>query len=229
MSTDAADIQVLSQRVERLERQNRRLKASGLVVLAVFGAFLLMRQAAPGPQTITARRFVIEDEQGKVRAELGMFPNEGKLDGIQSTHTLSPALRLFDDQGRMGVDLHDYLFSGALLLGFEDKPAVTVGAGPYILLGDKERTASEYGEYGKISPSGIVFTGAGGPQGILRSDFRSAELSLGWGLRVGVQDKFVNELINVGFDGPLGKDRAQIGDDEAGQPTHVIWQKQGNP
>lgn len=61
----------LLQRLEKLERSNRRLKLSGLVVLFGLAAFGVMGQARPPLQTVEAQEFVVKDAAGVVRARLG--------------------------------------------------------------------------------------------------------------------------------------------------------------
>jgi hypothetical protein len=58
-------------RLERVERENRRLRQAGLVALLVAVAVVLMGQGRPR-RTVEAERFVLKDESGKVRAELFM-------------------------------------------------------------------------------------------------------------------------------------------------------------
>ena len=61
------------ERLEKLEKQNRRLKRAGLVVMVLAGATLLIGQAKPQVQwKVEAERFVLMDANGKLRAELGM-------------------------------------------------------------------------------------------------------------------------------------------------------------
>jgi hypothetical protein len=70
----------LTARIERLERENRRFKAAALLGVVGIAALTVMaptavRQAAPPPapavtEEVRARRFVLVDETGKVRATL---------------------------------------------------------------------------------------------------------------------------------------------------------------
>ncbi len=59
------------ERLEVLERQNRRLRRAGLVVMVLAGAALLIGQAQP-KWKVEAKRFVLKDASGSVRAELGI-------------------------------------------------------------------------------------------------------------------------------------------------------------
>jgi hypothetical protein len=70
----------LEDRVLELEKQNRRLKRFGIVVL-IFPALLLVMGQAPARRqnveagTITANEFQIKDSKGRVRVEIGMNLN----------------------------------------------------------------------------------------------------------------------------------------------------------
>ena len=76
---DVSMIPVLLQRLDKLERSNRRLKLSGLVVLVGLAAFGLMGQARPPLQTVEAQEFVVKDATGAVRARLGVSPTAVSL------------------------------------------------------------------------------------------------------------------------------------------------------
>jgi len=79
MTSDTPELQAIKKRLSDLEAQNRRLKWSGLSLVAILSAFLLMGQAAPGPQVIEAQRFVLKDAKGNVRAWLGLFGKGSEL------------------------------------------------------------------------------------------------------------------------------------------------------
>jgi hypothetical protein len=83
----------IEERLENLERQNRRMKLAGLGAMVIAGAFVLMGQARlVHPSTITATKFVLVDSQGRQRATLDMYKG-------------SPILGLFDANGNMRVVL----------------------------------------------------------------------------------------------------------------------------
>jgi hypothetical protein len=73
------------ERLEKLEKQNRRIKRAGLAVMVFIGAALLSGQASV-PWKIEAERFVLRDSTGKVRGELGMTGH-------------GPLLTLYDNDG----------------------------------------------------------------------------------------------------------------------------------
>ena len=62
-------LEMLGERLERLERQNRRLKLGVLGVLVLMGSLVLMGAAAP-PKVVEAEKFVLRDDQGRERAVL---------------------------------------------------------------------------------------------------------------------------------------------------------------
>ncbi len=103
-------VEALTQRLERVEREIRRWRILGSVALATLVILVLLGATSQKvPEEIRARRFVLEDERGKVLALLGrvtlphdVFPQlPGKRD-------LTPALVLFDAEKRvralLGVD-----------------------------------------------------------------------------------------------------------------------------
>ena len=83
----------LENRIDRLERENRRNKRLGLSVLVIAGLMITLGQARPQqPDVIRATKFVLVDENGQQRATLGI-ENGG------------PALVLEDTNGRGVVQL----------------------------------------------------------------------------------------------------------------------------
>jgi hypothetical protein len=69
----------LTNRLEKLERENRRIKRFGGAALFVLAGLLLVAAAAPGgkPKTIKAGAFEVVDAEGKTRARLGMTKSGG--------------------------------------------------------------------------------------------------------------------------------------------------------
>jgi len=84
----------LSTRLERLERENRRMKRFGLA--AVLGAGLLGMVGAAAPavcDVLTGERLVLRDESGRSRVTLDAY------------RTDNPAITLADKQGRARAKL----------------------------------------------------------------------------------------------------------------------------
>ena len=52
MTPETLELRAVAERLERLERQNRRLKYAGAAALVLVSAALVMGQAAPVPETI---------------------------------------------------------------------------------------------------------------------------------------------------------------------------------
>ncbi len=79
---NAPTMETLARRVERVERENRRLKQAGVVALAVIAAIVLMGKATwklapPGKpgKVVGAEQFIVHDARGGVRATLGTLPD----------------------------------------------------------------------------------------------------------------------------------------------------------
>jgi hypothetical protein len=107
-------------RLEKLERDNRRLKGSALAALVLATALATIYAAQPVPQTITAHEFNVVDSSGGVRVIVGTFsgkPGIAVFDPQHKPHAImvvepsgKPEIILGDLQGpRVGmmVDLSD--------------------------------------------------------------------------------------------------------------------------
>jgi hypothetical protein len=103
----------LADHVARLSRRLRAVEAclAGLMVAvaAALGTNLL-NASARTEQVVRARSFVVTDEEGRVRAELGLT-GEIAMDGshgeaVTPRRSIVPALRMFDGEG------HDMLSMG---------------------------------------------------------------------------------------------------------------------
>ena len=70
-------METLARRLDQVERENRRLKQAGVVVLAVIAAVVLMGQATKGKvaKVVEAEKFVLRDADGKGRARLESLPS----------------------------------------------------------------------------------------------------------------------------------------------------------
>lgn len=69
---DGAKVSTIIERLNRLERQNRRLKMGALIVGLIVGAAFLVGQVKPevAPKVVTAGEFVLVDVEGRRRADL---------------------------------------------------------------------------------------------------------------------------------------------------------------
>ncbi|MBI4504020.1 MAG: hypothetical protein HY691_00675 [Chloroflexi bacterium] len=104
---DTSDVTttMLLTRIERLERQNRRLKCLVLAVAAslstVMGAMALTSRVQAQGQVVVARSFLVVDERGRVRAEWGWRR--------ESPHDLGLYLYAADGTQRAGLSIsQDY-------------------------------------------------------------------------------------------------------------------------
>ncbi len=127
MHTDASND--LKARVEKLERENRRLKRGGLFILSVVGAVVLMGQATRLTvlDEIRTRKLVVLDEAGAERAALGM-----DKDG--------PKLAMVDAAGKKGVVLGTRKNGAGGLVLFDargNSRAALAAEGPGLVLYDE--------------------------------------------------------------------------------------------
>lgn len=80
-----ADLSDVRFRIEKLERENRRMKRIVALAALIGGSLLLMGQAKPS-RTVEAESFLLRDSQGGLRATLDMWHE-------------APMLRLYDKSG----------------------------------------------------------------------------------------------------------------------------------
>jgi hypothetical protein len=116
MSPDSHDFNVLQNRIENLEKQNRGLKRLGAVALISVTLLLVMGQA-PLKRRVEANEFVLNDDSGKARAKLSMDVNG------------TPRMAFLDSEGRTILELNGGragLFGGAV--GINNEQGGRVGA-----------------------------------------------------------------------------------------------------
>jgi hypothetical protein len=77
MTAQTLDLAAVVTRLEQVERQNRRMKIGGILVVLVASAGLLMAQAMPKTTTVEAQAFVVRDATGTQRAALHLTPDGG--------------------------------------------------------------------------------------------------------------------------------------------------------
>lgn len=69
-------------RLDRLERENRRLKRLGVAALVIAAALGLMAATRPVPDKITAHEFDVVDSAGKVRVAMSISPSKVGMPGL---------------------------------------------------------------------------------------------------------------------------------------------------
>ena len=137
MTTHATDLQAVVERLEKLERQNRRLKQVALPTLLVSAiVFLIGATGGGGKRTAVANEFVLVNEEGKTRAALKIRPTGAP--GYPG-----PVLELYNENGKLGASLgvgdHD-VGSTLLLCDYNGTKRVTLAAAKiptWLLLADR--------------------------------------------------------------------------------------------
>jgi hypothetical protein len=108
MTAQAPELGAVVARLEKVERQNRRLRGAGIAVVVLAAAGLLMGQAMPKARIVEAEGFVLKDGAGKVRAELAvtedrpglaLYDENGKPRAVLSVGKAGPGLGLYDENG----------------------------------------------------------------------------------------------------------------------------------
>jgi hypothetical protein len=81
--------------MDRIERENRRLKFGGLALMAGLAFLGLMGAGRSETRTLEAESFIVKDSSGKVRAVLGTTDPYN-----------APGLVMYDQEGHANVLLH---------------------------------------------------------------------------------------------------------------------------
>jgi len=127
-------IETLVQRLDDLERENRRLKWIGALVLIGIAALVLMGQAGPRRvfKHLQSEQFILQDPGGQTRAVLGTL-----ADG-------SSGLVLYDRNGKERAKLIVLADGSSVLHALDKDGKLRAGLGvasdgsPGLLLGDRE-------------------------------------------------------------------------------------------
>jgi hypothetical protein len=94
----------LAKRLEKLERDNRRMKRAGIAILALIAGLMAVAATRPVPQKITAHEFDVLDSSGKVGITIG-----SRIVNVLDAHSGLPRLAIGNvSPGVVGV----WLFEG---------------------------------------------------------------------------------------------------------------------
>ncbi len=153
----------LTARFDRLERQNRQLRR--LCLGCLIGASLLTtlgaRQVAKnGPKTVEAERFLLRDKQGRMRAILDMAPDRGPILAFYDEKGKNRIVLDMDQQGNPALNLFDERGNSRTALGVE-LPKRGVGLSVYdennnprVILGTTHEDWSSLCLYGRGAAPG---------------------------------------------------------------------------
>jgi hypothetical protein len=72
VTSQRPDIQPVLERLEKLEQECKRSRMLGALLLLLLAAILLAGAAQPGQHTLTANEFILQDNQGRTRADLSV-------------------------------------------------------------------------------------------------------------------------------------------------------------
>ena len=162
MSSPTPDWTAVVERLEKLEKQNRRLKQAGAVALILAAAVLLMGQASPN-RTVEANRFVLTDRSGNEQGVLMLKPSGPSFMLLDpnslATAELSirghnPDLILLDANGKVRFTLNAGLDGAELALSPGDAriQAGTLLSETSLQVSDKEGFQATFGTTDLVTP-----------------------------------------------------------------------------
>jgi hypothetical protein len=145
----------ITERLENLEKQNRKLRLGLIVILLAAAAIMLMGQASV-PRTVEAQQFVLKDAKGKTRAQLYLTDTGPKFHLYASDGKIRAVVGATEDGG--SLVLADSQATTKLLLAttnVDDIPEVysqsegihmfVTPSGPSILVSDDKKYKTQLG------------------------------------------------------------------------------------
>jgi len=107
MNPHVHNFEDIQDRLQKLEKQNRRIKQLGAVAL-VFAAVIVIMGQAPTKKTVEANEFVLRDDNGNIRARLFVTPKSTatarEVLGIDSSAPVTvpseATLALYDEKAK---------------------------------------------------------------------------------------------------------------------------------
>ena len=152
MLDQTPELAAVLSRLERVEKENRRMKQAALGILVIVGSMFLMAQAKHSTdKVIEAERFVVRDSNGKIRAAFGME------DADPSGATLaigSAGLTVAEEEEEHPVYLHGGDMAWLLLSSRSSTEALNARVGtsdlpsPQLSLIDKKGYRTDIGRRG---------------------------------------------------------------------------------
>ena len=127
MTAQTADLAAVVRRLEKVERQNWRLKVGGILVGLVASAGLLMGQALPQATTVEAEAFVVRDATGKQRAAFHLTPDGGVALSFFDPAGIGRAALRVDREGSPDLTLLDPATKARAVLRVERTGAPGLG------------------------------------------------------------------------------------------------------
>ena len=143
MTPQTSDMQSVLERLDKLERQNRRVKQLALAALLPIGAVLLMGQCTPRGRTVEAEKFIVRDPRGRLQAEF-------------ASTEYGPALSLYDKSGKARVGLDAAAAPGLKLYdpsGWPQAELTTQPEGAFLSLSGTDGHSSVLGCLGLVTPT----------------------------------------------------------------------------
>jgi hypothetical protein len=130
MTDQSPELQSVRGRLEKLEKQNRRLRRVGVGALMVVASVLLMGQARTS-RTVTASKFVLLDSHGRARITIATPASMGT--GVAGMGSDDPGIWISDEKGQERCMLTD---DGMRLADGGGRPAARLTGYGYTIYGE---------------------------------------------------------------------------------------------
>jgi len=139
MFPQSFDGSTISKRLDRLEKENRRLKRLGLAALLIAAAAVVMGQS-PSRRTVEANEFVLRDASGSIRATLKMKEGEPLLTLLGSNGKVEAGPEQIEFEDSDGTNRALLGSHSAIFYQVVGGKTVIVDQGPGLLLSGPDGT-----------------------------------------------------------------------------------------
>ncbi len=107
MTPQTTDLQMVVARLEKVERQNRRFKLVGTVLLLIMATAMLLGAVLPKNRTLETQELIIRDKNNKVRTWMRVVEERGPNVALLDEHGKTRFMLDMNGLGQVAVKFID--------------------------------------------------------------------------------------------------------------------------